>query len=333
MLRGRPLYDTTADRPLFQVPTEWDPVVRALERHLNTMVIGPRGIGKTTLLRQLQATLRDRDERVVFVDATAVADALELARRIRDALRGRPSRLQEGMAAVAGTTLMGADPNPPAAGASRLLQTTVEQITQAEPSMVLVDASGSAEAVYGLFGRLRDALWQGEHTWLAAIDKHEQGTALKPPADAFFDTVIALKPFSTQELTELLTRRGADMPGSVLGTVAAGAEGNPRAAIRALNDALVYGIDPTEQFLARGVLLKRAAEIGRPHGMLMAELLDRGSASPSDEELQQRLGISRARLTQLFRDMYDHGLVVAGHSPIEGPGRPRTLYRPRLEDS
>lgn len=331
MLRGRPLYDNAADRPLFQIPAEWDPVVRALERRLNVMVIGGRGIGKTTLLRQLQATLRDRDEHVVFVDATAAADALELTRRIRDALRGRPTPFQERMAGLAET--MALDPNPSAAGASRILQATVDQINQVEPHVMLVDASGSAEAIYGLFGRLRDAVWQGEHTWLVAIDKHEQATALKPPADAFFDTVITLKPFSTQDLTELLARRGTDIAGGVLGGVAAGAEGNPRAAIRALNDALVHGRDPSDQLVARGELLDRASELGRPHGMLMAELLDRGSASPSDEELQHALGIGRARLTQLFRDMHERGLVVAGHSAITGPGRPRTLYRPNLEAS
>jgi hypothetical protein len=329
MLRGRPLYDTTEDRSLFQFPAEWDRVVRALDRQLNVMVIGARGVGKTTLLRQVQATLRKRDERVVFVDATAVADTPELAARIQDALGVRPSPLQEGLMVT--SDLVRGDATPPIAGASRPLQSAIERIAGVKASVVLVDASGSAEAVYGFFGRLRDALWQTDHTWLVAVDHHEQATALKPPADAFFDTVIALQPFSTQDLTGLLARRVSDVPGSVLGGVAAGAEGNPRAAIRALNEAIVHGRDPTDVLAARGRLLERAADLGRPHGMLMAELLDRGSASPSDDDLQKTLGISRARLTQLFRTLFEHGLVVAGRSAIEGPGRPRTLYRPRLE--
>jgi len=128
-----------------------------------------------------------------------------------------------------------------------------------------------------------------------------------------------------------MSRREPPVPPSILRQVVAGARGNPRTALRALSDLIVHDEEPERALSARSALERRAGELGRPHGMLMAELLERGSASPSDEALQRSLGVTRARLTQLLREMFEDGLVVAGHSPITGPGRPRTLYRPNLE--
>ncbi|MCA1690017.1 MAG: AAA family ATPase, partial [Actinobacteria bacterium] len=125
LLGSRPLYDNLGDSRLFRSPPTWDPILRAVERHLNVAVVGPRGVGKTTLLRQLQLTLREGSaERVTFVDATAVADVLELAARIRDALVGEASAAAEfprGDAALVG-------------GASRELAAMLREIGQAGPS-------------------------------------------------------------------------------------------------------------------------------------------------------------------------------------------------------
>lgn len=329
MLRARPLYDNLADRELFVVPEGWDPLIRAIERELNVMVTGPRGIGKTTLLRQVQATLREQGTPVVFADATSATEPFELATRIRDALRGRPAPVQAGFQQLRSAL---PDPNPPPGGASRAFSSLFEQMGEVERTVVLVDASGSATATYGVFGRMRDVLWRLPHTWVVAVDEHERHVATKPPADAFFDTVLALKPFGTLDLTRLLELRTAGASPATLAKVAAGADGNPRVAIRALGEAIVNDRDPAEQLSGRGALLGRAAHLGRPHGMVMAELLDRGQASPSDEELQHSLGVSRARLTQLLRDLFKAGLVVADQDRATGQGRPRTSYRPALED-
>ncbi len=181
--------------------------------------------------------------------------------------------------------------------ASRALASLLREIGQAEPATILVDASSSADAVYGLFERMRDVLWQQEHRWVLAIEHTDRATALKPPADAFFDTVISLDPWPMNELVDLLARRADPAqlwPRDLLISAATGANGSPRQALRALSDALVHDRDPAAALDQRGRLLDRASELGRPAAMLMAELLDRGQASPSDDDLQKTLGVTRA---------------------------------------
>ncbi|MBV9197204.1 MAG: hypothetical protein JO168_23970 [Solirubrobacterales bacterium] len=325
MIGSRPLYDNLADTRLFVPPRAWDPVLRAVKRRLNVAVLGPRGVGKTSLLRRLQLVLRDRAEPVAFADATAVDDVLELASRIRDALTEPPA------AGAPLTAEAFRRPDSPLAGASRVLQALLGEIGEAPPSVVLVDGSASAPACFELFGRMRDVLWQQPHRWVLALEDADRATALRPPADAFFDTVVELAPWSADELIELLDRRAdPDAPPEVIAAAATAARGSPREAVRALSDALVNGRDPASMLDARGLLVDRASEQGRPAGMLMAELLERGQASPSDEDLQRTLGVSRARLNQLFRQLQDHGLVRAETERAAGPGRPRAVYRPSL---
>lgn len=326
MLQGRPLYDNDADAQYFVVPDVWDKLTRAIDRRLNVALAGARGVGKTTLLYQVQRWLRKHGRPIVFVDASAVAGPEELAERLRDRLVGRPGFRQR----QPDFTPLTGDPNPPAAGASRSFQAALESLGEAEPSVVLVDASSSAEAVYGVFGRMRDTMWQLPHTWVVAVDTDDLTSALKPPADAFFDTVLRMGPYATNDLAGLLSRRAPGTDAATLGRVAALANGVPRAALRALSEAAIGESDPAGQFAARGQLLERAATLGRPHGMLMAELLDRGQASPSDEALQRTLGITRARLTTLLRELLEDGLVITGTEKSDRPGRPRTVYRPSL---
>lgn len=329
MIGSRPLYDNLADSRLFVRPPAWDAVLGAVQRALNVAVLGARGVGKTSLLRQLQLVLRDSGEHVAFVDATAVKDVLELAARIRDALVGQPAPVVAG-ASLAAEAFRRQD--APLAGASRALGALLREIGEAEPSVVFVDASASAAASFELFGRMRDVLWQQPHRWVLALEDTDRATALKPPADAFFDAVIELEPWSVNDLVELLDRRvDGDAPSPELVIAAAsGAHGSPREAVRALSDALVHGRDPGTMLASRAAMETKASLLGRPAGMLMVELLQRGQASPSDEDLQRTLGVTRARLNQLFRQLQDHDLVLAETERAAGPGRPRAVYRPAL---
>lgn len=328
VLQGRPLYDTTSDRIFYVAGPEWSAIDRAVDRSNNTLIAGPRGSGKTTLLRQLQLSLRERDKPAVFVEASAVSEPLELAGLVRDALKGRPAVLS-GYGAAAAQVF--GDPDPPPGGVSRLLYDLLLGLGQdVEPTVVLLDASGSASAIYGLFGRMRDTIWRLPHRWLVAIDESDRATVLKPPADAFFDTVIVLAPRSQEELAEMLRKRTAELPDGLIDGIADAAGGNPRAAIRAANDAIVHGEDSTDQLVTRARLLEAASRIGRPQAMLMAELLDLGPTSPSDPVLLKRMGLTRARVTTLLHQLQEAGLVAAAVERSSGPGRPRSFYHPVL---
>ncbi len=266
--------------------------------------------------------MRDSEKPVAYVDATAVEDVLELAARIRDALLGQPSPI---VAAANMTAEAFRRQETQVGGASRALAALLREIGQADPTTILVDASSSATACYELFGRMRDVLWQQDHEWVLTIDEVDRATALKPPADAFFDSVITLEPWATDALVKLLARRaeeGEDWPSDLLLSAANGAHGSPREAVRALSDAVVFGYDPATTLDARAKLVNLASAEGRPAAMLMAELLGRGQASPSDEDLQQTLGVTRARLNQLFRQLLERGLVAADTERADGPGAP-----------
>jgi hypothetical protein len=267
---------------------------------------------------------------VVFVDAAAVTESLELAARIRDALKGRPGIVEQSVS-IARTKELFGDPHPPPGGTSRFLYDTLIGLGRdVEATTVLLDTTASAPAVYGVFGRMRDTIWQLPHSWLVAIDDSDYATVLNPPADAFFDTVIALAPRSADDLLQILHRRTGELPDELLSQIADDARGNPRAAIRAANDAILHGNDPAAPLAARGRLLDTAAQLGRPHAMLMAELLDIGQASPSDQVLLKRLGLKRARVNTLLQQLHDAGLVEASVERSDGPGRPRTIYRPAM---
>ena len=334
MLQGRPLYDTAADRVFFHTPQEWDTLMRALDHGNNILLVGPRGWGKTTLLRQAQLALRGDDERVAFVDANAADSTEDLVARVRDAVRGRPGA-SEVMRTSMGNAIavVGGDPSPPPAGVSRVLFDSLQAIAEAPAAIVLVDASDSGDAVYGLMGRLRDTLWQMPHQWVVAVGDEDRVLALKPPADAFFDTVIQLQPLPVNALVDLLHKRGLppEFEPHWVGEIAADANGNARHAVRAANDALVAGRPPTATLSARARLLEQASSLGRPHGMLRAELLDLRQASPSDETLQGRLGLTRGRITALLRELLEAGLVETDVERADAPGRPRTIYRPAME--
>jgi hypothetical protein len=335
MSDGRPLYDNSADARLFVVPEEWNVLMRAIDRRNNVLVTAPRGWGKTSLLRQVQQSLRDNGHSAAFVDGSALEDGFQLLIRVRRALAGTssaPQRMKEQFGAI-GSALAG-DPSPPPPEASYALMNELQAIEGLPETTLLVDASHSAEAVYAIFGRLRDLIWQMPHRWIIVVDEDEAATALKPPADAFFDMVLRLKPWSIERMIMILDRRlePGDLDRKFVQDIAAGADGNPRKALRAANEAIVTGRPPAASLTDRARVLNQAAALGRPHGMLMAELLDLGQASPSDAALLDRLGLSRGRVTALLRELLDHDLVVAAPDTSSGTtGRPRTIYRPRLE--
>jgi hypothetical protein len=124
--------------------------------------------------------------------ASAIDSAASLASRLRAGLTGSYGPPIEQFAA-----LPDIGPGAPAlpGGASRFLNTQLDAINEAEQATVLLDASDSGTAVRELFGRFRDTLWQGAHTWVVAVDEAERASVLRPPTDVFFDVMLLIDPW------------------------------------------------------------------------------------------------------------------------------------------
>jgi energy-coupling factor transporter ATP-binding protein EcfA2 len=307
-LQGRPLYDTAADARLFVPPREWDDLVGAVARGFNVAVVGDRGSGKSSLLRQLALHLRERGQRAAFVDVTAVEDVAEVVARVSEEAFG-----QRGETAALATS-------------STSLLRDVRGLAEVPPTVILLDGTASADALYGLFGRLRDELWQLPHRWVAAVESEEASALLRPPADVFFEMHLRLAPMEAADLETLLRLREPAFEDPLLERIAAVARGNPRAALAAGRQAATEeeGIDP---FAARTERERRASLLGRPHSMLLTELEDLEAASASDEALLNRLGWTRERATQVLGDLEREGIVTSSRER-QARGAPRKVYRP-----
>jgi hypothetical protein len=125
---------------------------------------------------------------------------------------------------------------------------------------------------------------------------------------------------------ELLRRRlEGEQPSDALEWIVENADGNPRRLLSLAHDVIVEGSDPSELMTKQREREAKEEQLSEPARRLLAELEAGGPASPSDEGLLQRLGWSRARASQVFGELLEHGLVRASTAPSAG-SRPRRLY-------
>ena len=327
-LSGRPLLETAADARLYVARNVDDDLARHALAGLNTMLVGERGEGKTSTLRQLVRRLRQEDPRnaIVFVDGSLLGPRpIDLALAILDAVSQTPGltdRLRQGLLA----------PFAPAAGRDDgdVLLQAVRRLRRARPEgarrcVAALDSLSSPEAAHTLFGRLRDELWQTPWRFAVSADSGVSAQILRPPADAFFEEVLHLAPLTPEEQRELARRRlGAAEARRLAGTLARVEEGNPRRLLRDLRRLTAEGGEAG--FLnGRDEQARRLRDLGRPAGMLVAELESLGPRSASDEELLRRLGWSRQRAAQVFDQLEGAGIVTDARQA--GPrGRPRRVF-------
>jgi energy-coupling factor transporter ATP-binding protein EcfA2 len=315
-LSGRPLLDTRADAALFvDRRAELDRVDRAATEGLNVLVSGPRGIGKTSLLRHQAYGRRSTGREVAVLDASALTDPAAFLAAAADAV---------GVASQPGGQVSAAD-----------LVATLSRLAPADDTPLVLAVDGLAPAVaQAVFGQLRDELWRAPLTWLVSCADVDEPAFLRPPADAFFDTTVRLGALSDDDMHDLLRRRATaeELSDEALTEVVGLAAGVPRRAIDLARHLLLAPEkaagasssveDVRDRLLDREQIVERLAT---PARMLLAELETVGGASASDERLLTRLGWTRARAAQVFGELERQGLVEATDEPRPS-GRPRRVF-------
>ena len=351
MLSGRPLLATAADRRYLVERPEADIVLGHVQAGMNTLVLAERGMGKTTLLRELEGRLQDEAGiSTVYLDGHRLSDAAMILLAALDQL-GEPrtptdedtryhsilhallAREQRQLTAIAGGPPMAATPFTPTLAETRneeALRLIPELAAEAKmrKACVLLD-DPDPDASHALFGRLRDELWQTGLVWVVAGDRARRQQYLTPPADAFFERIVELAPLTDAQQRDLIHRRMDRQDNRELLDVRV-ESGHPRALLTALRDA-ARSPDDVHALLGRRAerQTRAASKLGRLESMMLAEIEDGATASASDPDWTGRFGISRQRAQQALAALEREQLVRAERLP--GPsGRPRKVYR-RLE--
>ncbi|MCA1689031.1 MAG: hypothetical protein LC720_00825 [Actinobacteria bacterium] len=311
--RDRPLLVDGLDAGLYlERPALEQRLVEALGRGGNVLLLGEAGSGKSTLLRRAAGMLTRSRRRAVSVNAGLADDAAGLLELVRG-----------GLADPGG---VGAQAEEGGGGAAGLLR-AVRRLPRDPPAVILVDGLIDPEVGYDVFGRLRDELWGLDHAWAVAARPRDSAALRKPPADAFWGTLVEIPPLSADEVARLL-RLGLDPEelGRVEGDPAwPPADAHPRQVIRASRDAL--GVGGAAPAAAGPGHLERAAGLGRSEALAAAELQDLGRpVSAHDPDLLERLSWSRPYAQRVLSNLEEHGVVRSIPDRSDRPGRPRKLY-------
>ena len=323
MLSGRPLRADAADRPYLIERPEAGSVVSAVRRGMNVLVLGERGMGKTTLLNDVAARLSDDDAEIVMLNGALLAtSSLEIVRAVVDSLRV-PLNLRSLLNVAARRPVADMSPEARVSEARHGLR-ELTRIMDGRRAYVILD-DPAPDRIYALFGGLRDEVWDTGLLWIVAGDAKREAEYRRSPADVFFERVVVLRPLDQAEQLELVRRRLEDDGPAELVGVAVGS-GNPRGLLTALRDAVDEGVNVASSLEERARRETRASTLGAVEGMMLVEIEDGAQPSASDPEWLERFGVSRQRAQQALATLEREGLVEADRLP--GPnGRPRKVYR------
>lgn len=336
LLSNRPLSGSARDRKLLIGRDDLiRTVVRGPQFGANTIVLGTRGVGKTSLLHSCDAELRAQGRKTVWINGAFPETALNLLDAVAYALELPREDYHPGVLDVM-SSLTVQSQRQPFGGPDKLLlaigilRSKLEK--RGEPKggreVVIVDEP-RPDAAHGLFSRARDELWSLPLLWLVAGDKARRGDYLKPPADSFFEKVVDLEPLTSKDaLAVLRTRAGKQLSPEIAERIVAQARGFPRQLVSlAMDTMLTTGGDATKVLDRDAEATTRLRELGEPAQRMWQALVPMGQAAANDPALLDRLGWSRVRASQILNRLEDAGLVES--SSEKAPhGRPRKIYRP-----
>lgn len=309
-LTGRPLLDSRADMALYTPRRQVETEIRiAFKRGLNTLLEGPRGSGKTTILRSLMHQARQKTwtgPTPIYVRAALAQDVPQMLELILGALTdpGQP----------APTTALRHLTTP-----LELIQTLSATLHRHEPVVFFVD-DVDPQTGNQLFGVLRDELWTVDALWVVTVNPEGTATLTQPPADAFFDSTVRIPDLTRAESDDLLQRRlghNVQLPAETSAST-------PRRLL-----SLARHSEPGDW---ESALRRRSqrdtdiAKLGRPAAMLASILEELGPTSPSDQRLLTKTGWTPSRASQVLRKLAQAGYVTYREVRGTGPGRPTRVY-------
>ncbi len=313
-MTGRPLLDSQHDATLFvgREP-ELDQLERAIHAGLNTVVVGERGVGSTSLMYALVRCLRDHDAPVaIVVRCGGTQSVVDVLARV--------------VLALAGPAPVAVVPASTATGLLQQLAQAVHHGATAGTVLVVDDLPPGLGAQ--LLAEYRDELWAVGAPWVVTVAGDDSAQLLSPPGGAFFEVRLDLCDLDRHQAVELLARR---LPGTnateVDRLVEAAGSGHPRRVLDVARSVISMGSGEVGPVFTAHTEALRA--LGRPAHVLHAELTTVGWGSASDIALQERMGWSRVRLQQVLTQLEQAGLVRAMSSrPAGGQGRPRKMFNP-----
>lgn len=315
-LRQAPLLDRDRDRALFVAPEAFETALWAAEQGLNTLIVGERGQGKTSVLHQLELALRRglSQRPTTFVDLASAVSA-EAALRL----------LVSGAGDALGRLLSWTPPlpQPNESEQERSIRACLQQLVALDACTFLIDNMRARQVGFELFGILRDRLWETGHQWIISGETFDRRWFLRPPADAFWEHVVELG-YSAAAARRLLELRLEGSP-AWIGPIVDSVGTNPR---RLLSAALAASRDdhqPTIVVSAWEHWHERLAGLDRRSAVLMAELSGRPPVSASDPDMLSSLGWARTTLIKTLEQLERDGLVESFSEP-HGTGRPRRLF-------
>ena len=167
-------------------------------------------------------------------------------------------------------------------------------------------------------------MWQLPVTWVVVAETAVGIALRRPPADAFFDVVEHLEDFDAARARNALERRGVhETSAAELATMAAT---SPRNLLDHARQSILHGATPSDLQVREVDFQRRLGDVSRSAAMLAVELRGQSAVSASDEDLQQRMGWTRPRLTQVLKELEAAGLAQSAPASDGRAGRPRRLY-------